>query len=80
MTVPPDITAAEVAAACEMRTERARRMLSRAGILERLGGRWVVTPSRLAERLPEVYERVCRHFDARTQRDAAPRTDTHGHA
>jgi hypothetical protein len=56
--MPPHLTPAVVGKACRMRTEKARRMLRRAGILERLGGAWVVGDSRLRERLPDVYERV----------------------
>lgn len=56
--MPPYLTPAEVAKACGMQTRKARRMLSRAGIIERLGDRWVVAESRLRDRLPDVYARV----------------------
>jgi len=55
--------------ACEMTTRDARRMLSRAGILERLGGHWSVAESRLRERLPDVYERVYGLFADRDEKD-----------
>jgi hypothetical protein len=56
--LPPYLTTAEVAKACEMKTRRVRGMLMRAGILERLGRLWVVGDSRLRARLPEIYGRV----------------------
>lgn len=57
-TIPPYLTTADVAKACGMQTHKARRMLKRAGIAERLGDAWVVSESRLRERLPDVYDRV----------------------
>lgn len=61
-TVPPYIDAAKVAEACGLTTERARRMLQRAGVAEKMGGRWVVSRSHLRNRLPDVYEDVFAHF------------------
>lgn len=55
---PPHIAAGDVGKACEMTTRAAANMLRRAGIGEKLGGRWVVGERRLRERLPEVYDRV----------------------
>jgi hypothetical protein len=62
--VPPYIGTGDVARACDMSWKAAKGMLDRAGILERLGERWVVGQSRLMERLPDVYGRVYEHFKA----------------
>lgn len=69
MNVPPYLSTGEVAEACEMPTRDARRMLERAGILERLGGHWSVAESRLRERLPDVYDRVFSMFASRDEKD-----------
>jgi hypothetical protein len=60
--IPPYIRPHEVARACGMQTQTARKMLRRAGILEKLGGACVVADSRLRERLPDVYDRVYGYF------------------
>jgi hypothetical protein len=56
--LPIPLEAAHVARACRMTTDRAKRLLQRAGIAELLGGRWTVGESRLRERLPDVFDRV----------------------
>lgn len=56
--IPPYLTPGEVGKACSMSQRRARSLLHRAGILERIGGHWAVGESQLRERLPEVYDRV----------------------
>jgi hypothetical protein len=73
--VPPYITPAEIGKICKMTTKAARGMLRRAGILERLGGVWVVDESRLRERLPPVYDRVFAWF-VLEDRDGPRRTET----
>jgi hypothetical protein len=45
-----------------MTRKKARSLLKRAGILEKIGGHWLVGESQLRERLPEVYERVYAHI------------------
>jgi hypothetical protein len=60
--VPPYPTAAQVGRACCMTTIRAKRMLQRAGIAEKLGTHWVVNWTTLRERLPEVARRVFDYF------------------
>ena len=67
--VPPLVTPSLVAAACGTSRRAARRMLHRAGILEKLGGHWVVGESRLRERLPDVYERVFAWVVLGTEKD-----------
>jgi hypothetical protein len=57
--IPAYLTPAQIAEANEMTTEKCRRKLARAGILERDGNhRWHVAESRLRERLPDMFERV----------------------
>ena len=58
MNIPPYISPGQVGKACSINRWKAKRLLSRAGILERIGGQWAVGDSRLRERLPEVYDRV----------------------
>lgn len=60
--MPPYLRPSLVGKACNISRKEARGMLRRAGILERLGGHWVVGESRLRERLPEVYDRVYTHI------------------
>ena len=60
--IPPYLSPGVVGKACAMSRFRARSLLSGAGILEKIGGRWMVGESRLRERLPEVYDRVYAHF------------------
>ncbi len=67
--IPPYLTTAQVAKACQTPIRNMRRMLDRAGILERLGTRWIVGQGRLRERLPEVYERVFAHIELQTPED-----------
>lgn len=77
--VPPYITPGQVGKACRMTRLKARRMLVRAGIAEKLGGAWVVGATRLRERLPEVYERVFEAFAfgvIKTDQNGANRTES----
>jgi hypothetical protein len=60
--VPPYITPSQVGKASDMSTKRARRFLQRSGILEKIGGHWLVSESRLRERLPDMYDRVFHWF------------------
>jgi hypothetical protein len=60
--IPPYLTPRQIGEACGMKARTMRSLLRRAGILERIGGRWVVGESQLRERLPEVYERVYAHL------------------
>lgn len=60
--VPPYISPGLVGKACGITRKAARSLLRRAGILERIGGRWLVGESQLRERLPEVYERLYTHI------------------
>jgi hypothetical protein len=60
--LPPYLTPAELAPLCSWTRRRTESMLRRAGILERLGGHWVVSSRRLSERLPEIYDRAFQHF------------------
>jgi hypothetical protein len=52
-----------------MSRRKTRSLLRRAGILEKIGGQWLVGESQLRERLPEVYERVYAHIILGTQSD-----------
>lgn len=52
-----------------MSRRKAKSWLRRAGILELHGGRWVVSESRLRERLPDVYDRVFAFFVLGDQSD-----------
>lgn len=45
-----------------MTRRKAKSWLRRAGILELHGGRWVVSETRLRDRLPDVYDRVYAAF------------------
>jgi hypothetical protein len=56
--VPPYLLPREIAKACDMTRRQAARMLQRAGIMEKIGGIYMVGQSRLHERLPEVWDRV----------------------
>jgi hypothetical protein len=69
VNIPPYITPGEVGEACGTDQRTAKRLLQRAGILEKIGGHWSVGDSRLRERLPEVYERVYTYFSALVETD-----------
>jgi DNA-binding transcriptional regulator LsrR (DeoR family) len=56
--LPPYITQGKIAKACGMSRISVKRLLQRAAIAEKIGGRWVVGATRLRERLPEVYDLV----------------------
>ncbi len=60
--LPPYLSPSEVGKACSMSRFRMRSLLKGAGILEKIGGRWLVGESRLRERLPEVYDRIYAHI------------------
>lgn len=68
--IPPYITPSQVGRACRMTNRKAKSLLRRAGILERIGDRWCVGESQLRERLPEVYDRVYAHIVLRTRTDS----------
>jgi hypothetical protein len=59
--IPPYLTPSQVGKACGMTRRQAKSLLDRAGILEKIGGRWAVGDEQLRERLPRVYDRVYAH-------------------
>jgi hypothetical protein len=68
MSVPPYLSPGQVARACRTNRWAMLRLLRRAGLAERIGGRWYVGEARLREGLPEVYERVFTWFEERASR------------
>ncbi len=74
--IPPYLTPSQVGNACRMTRRKAKSLLRRAGILERIGERWLVGESQLRERLPEVYDRVYAHIVLRTRSDPKVPKDT----
>lgn len=70
--MPPYIGTALVAKACGYTTKGARGFLRRAGVLDRIGSRWLVSEAKLRDRLPDVYERVFSYVE---DRDGPSRTD-----
>jgi len=60
--MPPYLKTAEVARACDMTTRDVRNMLGRAGLLQLIGNRWLVSSSQLNERMPDIHERVLAHI------------------
>lgn len=67
--IPPYLTPSQIGRACRMTSRKAKSLLRRAGILERIGERWLVGESQLRERLPEVYDRVYSHIVLRAGTD-----------
>jgi hypothetical protein len=68
--VPPYLEPGEVATACEISVAKARSLLERANILEKLGAHHVVGESRLRERLPELYDRVFAYYELQNENEA----------
>ena len=62
--IPPYISPSLVGKACGQTRRWAKSLLSRAGILEKIGGRWEVGDEQLRERLPRVYDRVYAYIRA----------------
>lgn len=52
------LSSAEVARLLGWRTKRARKWLQREAIGVKIGSRWFVTPTKLREAFPEVYEEL----------------------
>jgi len=78
MTPEPNIPAYPLAATVAKANEQSRKSmitkLGAVGILERHGGRWCVSQSRLRERLPDIFDRLY-EFERKRQEtaDNAPR-------
>ncbi len=68
--IPPYLKPSLVGKACGESRRKARGMLTRAGILEKIGGHWYVSESRLRERLPDVYDRVYAYIVLDTESDS----------
>jgi len=73
MTPEPNIPAYPLAATVAKANEQERRSMIRrlagVGILERHGGRWCVSQSRLRERLPDYFDRLY-EFERKRQETA----------
>lgn len=81
--IPAYILPSVIAKACgtnekgEPMTQRAAlSLIQRAGIAEKIGGRWCAGKSRLRETLSEVYDSVYTHLSRQQETDANQRQAT----